>query len=199
MKTMGHGMIRAALAAACALMVTTAASRARAADEEESAAPETKAAAHAKPDMGKQGTVYAGTAVSSSPYVLLGYFPAKDFTIAAGLGLTVNGNGSAASPLTGLKGDANAQVGSDLVLAMAYFVVDKFPFAMGPEIVMTGSMAPGSPFDTVVVAPMWALRVAPWAAPVAIGTDLGMSVAMAHGAKPMASLTTNGLDILFAF
>jgi hypothetical protein len=113
--------------------------------------------------------------------------------------MSINGNGSATSPLTGLKGDSGATVGADLVMAAAYFIVDKFPFAAGPELVVTGSMAPGMPFDTTVVSPMIALRYAPWAAPVAIGTDLGVAIAMVHGEKPTAGLTTNGLDILFAF
>ncbi|MGO8992162.1 MAG: hypothetical protein ACLQVI_02460 [Polyangiaceae bacterium] len=163
-------------------------------------APETK---NAKPTnaklVGPEGAAYAFTSVSASPYILLGYFLAKDFTVAGGLGMSINGNGGASSPLTGLKGDSNANVGADLVLAMAYFVVDKFPFAAGPEVVLTGSMAPGNPFDTTIISPMIALRVAPWAAPVAIGTDIGVAIAMVHGMKPTAGLTTNGLDIIFAF
>ena len=181
-------------------------SRALAADDDETpaskvaVAPETKTAKPEKEkSLGPQGAVYTGASVSATPYILLGWFPAKDFTVAGGLGLSINGNGGASSPLTGLKGDSGATVGSDIVLAMAYFIVDKFPFAAGPEIVVTGSIAPGNPFDTTVVSPMLALRYAPWAAPVAIGTDLGVAIAMVHGAKPTAGLTTNGLDILFAF
>jgi hypothetical protein len=162
-------------------------------------AGETKKPEKEKPSLGPQGALYTAAAVSANPYVLFGWFPAKDFTVAAGLGLSINGNGSALSPLTGLKGDSNANVGSDLVLAAMYFVVDKFPFAMGPEIVVIGSVAPGSPFDMTIVEPMWGLRYAPWNAPIAIGTDVGMSIAMAKGAKPIAGLTTSGLDIVFAF
>jgi hypothetical protein len=172
---------------------------ARAMADDEPAAPETKNAKPTKPLVGPEGAAYAGASVSASPYILLGYFLAKDFTVAGGLGLSINGNGGATSPLTGLKGDSNAMVGSDLVLAMAYFVIDKFPFAMGPEVVVTGSMAPGNPFDTTIVSPMIALRYVPWSAPVAIGTDLGIAIAMVHGEKPTAGLTTNGLDIIFAF
>jgi hypothetical protein len=175
-------------------------SRAYAAEDDTPAAsPEGSKPAKAEKLVGPAGAAYTAASVSATPYILLGYFLAKDFTVAGGLGLAINGNGSATSPLTGLKGDSNATVGADLVLAMAYFIVDKFPFAMGPEIVLTGSMAPGSPFDTTVVSPMVALRYAPWAAPVAIGTDLGVAISMVHGEKPMAGLTTNGLDILFAF
>lgn len=191
--------------ALCLLGSTSLASgTARAADDE--APPEARIAGERpakpekeKPSLGPQGAVYTGASVSATPYILLGYFLAKDFTVAGGLGLAINANGGAKSPLTGLKGDSNATVGSDLVLAMAYFIIDKFPFAMGPELVVTGSIAPGDPFATTVVSPMVALRYAPWAAPVAIGTDLGVAIAMVHGEKPSAGLTTNGLDILFAF
>jgi hypothetical protein len=152
-----------------------------------------------KPSLGPQGALYTAASVSANPYVLFGYFPVKDFTIAAGMGMSINGNGGATSPLTELKGNANANVGADVVLAAMYFVVDKHPFAMGPEVVVVGSVAPGSPFDTTIVEPMWGLRYAPWAAPIAIGTDVGVSIAMVHGAKPVAGLTTSGLDIVFAF
>ena len=198
--TIMNSKTKLAIAIAMGCAALAAPTRAWAQDEDKAAA-ETKPVKviHEKPSMGPEGVAYAGASVSATPYVLLGWFPAKDFTLAAGLGMTINGNGSATSPLTGLKGDSNAQVGSDVVLAAAYFVVDKFPFAMGPEVVFTGSMAPGTAFDTVVVAPMWALRVAPWSAPIALGTNLGVSIAMVHGAKPTANLTTNGLDVLFAF
>jgi hypothetical protein len=185
-----------ALSVAAVLAASLAPSRALAAEDD--AAPETKNAKPVK-TMGPEGVGYTAASVSATPYILLGYFLAKDFTVAGGLGMSINGNGSATSPLTGLKGDSNATVGADLVMAAAYFVVDKFPFAMGPEIVVTGSVAPGRPFDTAVVSPMIALRYAPWAAPVAIGTDLGVAIAMVHGEKPTAGLTTSGLDILFAF
>jgi hypothetical protein len=183
------------LSAALAISSVLAPSVAFAAEDEDKPPPPAKA----EKLVGPEGAAYAGASVSATPYILLGYFLAKDFTVAGGLGMTINANGGATSPLTGLKGDSNANVGADVVLAMAYFIVDKFPFAMGPEVVFTGSVAPGNPFDTAVISPMWALRYAPWAAPVAIGTDLGVAISMVHGEKATAGLTTNGLDIIFAF
>ena len=38
-----------------------------------------------------------------------------------------------------------------------------------------------------------------WKAPIAIGTGLGMSLAFTKGAQPVASLYTQGLDIVYAF
>ena len=76
---------------------------------------------------------------------------------------------------------------------------DVAPFAMGPELNFIGSLSPNYPMTVYVVTPLWALRYAPWKAPIAIGTGLGMSLTFARGEKPMASLATQGLDIVYAF
>lgn len=149
--------------------------------------------------LGPQGAWYTGAAVSSTPAILLGYFPVDHLATTVGLGLEYNANGAPASPLTGIKGTANNHVGADLFLDVIYFVHDKAPFAMGPELNFIGSLAPNYPMSVVVVTPMWALRYAPWKAPVAIGTGLGMSMAFAKNEKPVLGLATQGLDIVYAF
>jgi hypothetical protein len=70
---------------------------------------------------------------------------------------------------------------------------------MGPELNFIGSLSPNYPMTMVIFTPMWALRYAPWKAPIAIGTGVGMSLAFEKGAKPVASLSTQGLDIVYAF
>jgi len=85
------------------------------------------------------------------------------------------------------------------MLDLMYFVHDKAPFAMGPELNLIGSLSPNYPLSVIVFTPMWALRYSPWKAPIAIGTGLGMSLAFARGAKPVANLATQGLDIVYAF
>ena len=70
---------------------------------------------------------------------------------------------------------------------------------MGPELNLIGSLSPNYPLTVVVVTPMWALRYAPWKAPMAIGTGLGAGIAFERGAKPMVNLATQGLDIVYAF
>jgi hypothetical protein len=149
--------------------------------------------------LGPQGAFFTGAAVSTTPALLFGYFPIDHLAMTGGLGLTYNANGSPASPLTGIKGAANNKVGADFMFDMLYFIHDKAPFAMGPELNFIGSLSPNYPLTVVVVTPMWALRYAPWKAPIAIGTGLGMSLAFEKGAKPVASLATQGLDIVYAF
>jgi hypothetical protein len=137
--------------------------------------------------------------VSTTPALLFGYFPIDHLATTVGLGFQYDGNGSPTSPLTGIKGDSNNRIGSDLFLDVLYFVHDVAPFAMGPELNFIGSLSPNYPMTMVIVTPLWALRYAPWKAPIAIGTGLGMSLAFEKGAKPVASLATQGLDIVYAF
>jgi poly(hydroxyalkanoate) depolymerase family esterase len=149
--------------------------------------------------LGPRGTFFTGASVSALPAVLFGYFPVDHLATTIGLGLTYDANGSPTSPLTGIKGAPNNRVGSDAFLDVIYFVHDAAPFAMGPELNFIGSLSPNYPMTAVVVTPMWALRYAPWKAPVAIGTGLGVGFTFERGMKPMASLATQGLDIVYAF
>ncbi|HEY3819243.1 MAG TPA: PHB depolymerase family esterase [Polyangiaceae bacterium] len=149
--------------------------------------------------LGPQGAFYTGAAVSTTPAALLGYFPVDHLATTVGLGFTYDGNGTPTSPLTGIKGATNNRIGSDLFLDVIYFVHDVAPFAMGPELNFIGSLSPNYPMTMVIFTPMWALRYAPWKAPIAIGTGVGMSLAFEKGAKPVASLSTQGLDIVYAF
>jgi poly(hydroxyalkanoate) depolymerase family esterase len=201
-----HGVIAASAVTAMLLASTPA----RAADKNDDIQLDDDAPppAHANPDavklpkpaiLGPQGAFFTGAAVSATPAVLFGYFPVDHFATTVGLGFTYNGNGSPSSPLTDVKGAPNNHVGSDLFLDFIYFVHDRAPFAMGPELNFITSLSPNVPFTEVIVTPMWALRYAPWKAPIAIGTGLGMSIAFTKGAQPVASLATQGLDIVYAF
>lgn len=149
--------------------------------------------------LGPQGAFFTGAAVSTTPALLFGVFPLDHFATTAGFGMTYNANGFPTSPLTGIKGAANNKFGADFMLDAMYFVVDKAPFAMGPELNFIGSLSPNYPLTVTVLTPMWALRYAPWRAPIAIGTGLGCAFAFEKGAKPVASLATQGLDIVYAF
>jgi hypothetical protein len=161
-------------------------------------APTEKPKKH-KASMGPQGAFFTGAAVSSLPAVLLGYFPVDDLATTVGLGFSYNGNGGVISPLTGVKGTANNKIGEDLFLDLIYFVHDQGPFAMGPELNFISSLSPDYAGSTIVLTPMWALRYAPWKAPIAIGTGLGVGFTFTKGAQPVASLATQGLDLVYAF
>jgi hypothetical protein len=152
-----------------------------------------------KASMGPQGAMFTGAAVSSLPAVLFGVFPIDDLATTVGLGFSYNGNGGVISPLTGVKGTANNKIGEDLFLDLIYFVHDQGPFAMGPELNFISSLSPDYAGSTVVLTPMWALRYAPWKAPIAIGTGLGVGFTFTKGAQPVASLATQGLDLVYAF
>jgi MYXO-CTERM domain-containing protein len=161
--------------------------------------PAAKPSSSHPPYLGPQGAWYTGAAVSTTPAALLGYFPVDHLATTVGLGFMYDANGSPTSPLTGIKGDSNNKVGSDLFLDVLYFVHDQAPFAMGPELNFIGSLSPNYPMTAVILTPMWALRYAPWKAPIAIGTGLGVSFTFVRDMKPMASLATQGLDIVYAF
>jgi len=47
----------------------------------------------------------------------------------------------------------NDKVASNLVLAAQYLVIDKLLFAIGPEIFLVGSLAPGKALDYLLVRP----------------------------------------------
>jgi poly(hydroxyalkanoate) depolymerase family esterase len=202
---------RFALAAAATATMLLTSTRARAAtphNDDIQLEDETPPSAPTNPDavklpkgafLGPQGAFFTGAAVSATPAVLFGYFPVDHFATTLGLGFTYNGNGSPSSPLTDVKGAPNNHVGSDLFVDFIYFIHDRAPFAMGPELNFITSLSPNVPFTEVVVTPMWALRYAPWKAPIAIGTGLGMSIAFTKNAQPVASLATQGLDIIYAF
>ncbi|HEY8086211.1 MAG TPA: PHB depolymerase family esterase [Polyangiaceae bacterium] len=197
---------RAVLAAGLGSALLLGAQTARAADDDEVATPppaRDESIAHEKGPkhayMGPQGAFFTGASVSALPAVLFGYFPVDHLATTVGLGFTYDANGSPTSPLTGIKGAPNNKVGSDMFLDVIYFVHDQVPFAMGPELNFIGSLSPNYPMTAVVLTPMWALRYAPWKAPIAIGTGLGVGFTFVKGMKPMASLATQGLDIVYAF
>ena len=199
----GKALVAAALCVgSCTLLHTTLA---RAQDDIPSAdtpPPDEKPSPKPAPKtaiLGAQGTFFVGAAVSSTPAALVGIFPIDHLATTVGLGFTYDGNGTPTSPLTGIKGAGNNRVGSDLFLDVLYFVHDVAPFAMGPELNFIGSLSPNYPMTMVIVTPLWALRYAPWKAPIALGTGIGMSLAFERGAKPVASLATQGLDLVYAF
>jgi len=195
----GKALVAAALCAgSCTLLHATLARAQDDAPSADSPPPGEKPAP--KPAyLGHQGTFFTGAAVSTTPAALFGYFPVDHLATTVGLGFTYDGNGTPTSPLTGIKGASNNRIGSDLFLDVLYFVHDVAPFAMGPELNFIGSLSPNYPMTMVIFTPLWALRYAPWKAPIAIGTGIGMSLAFEKGAKPVASLATQGLDIVYAF
>jgi hypothetical protein len=163
-------------------------------------APPPKAA----PSIGPQGLWYTDGHVSASEsgnFLSLGYFPVKDLTLYGGLGFTYNPNGGQKDMLGAFTATpATDKFSADLVLAAAYFCVDKFPVGMGPEVAILANVAPNTPFSNKVIEAAWALRYAVLPH-VALGTDLGISatfIASPAGVKnPTISTLAFGLHIIY--
>jgi hypothetical protein len=156
------------------------------------------------PSIGPKGLWYTDGHVSASEsqnFLSLGYFPAKDFTLYGGLGFTYNPNGSQKDALGAFTSTpATDKFSADLVLAAAYFCVDKFPVGMGPEVAILANVAPNTPFSNKVIEAAWALRYAVLPH-LALGTDLGISatfIASPAGVKnPTISTLAFGLHVIY--
>lgn len=188
---------------ACAMALSSSVAFA---DDDPDPAPAAPAAPPAKaaPSIGPKGLLYTDGHVSASEsgnFVSLGYFPVKDLTVYGGLGFTYNPNGEQKDALGAFTATpANDKLSADLVLAAAYFCVDKFPVGMGPEVAVLANLAPNSPFSNKVIEAAWALRYAVLPH-VALGTDLGISatfIGSPGGVKnPTISTLAFGLHIIY--
>jgi len=145
------------------------------------------------PPVLKQG--YAGVlgGVNDSPFLLGAIAPIDHMLIGAGLSLNYSGYGQKDAAGNVL----NDKVASNLALAVQYMVVDKSPFAMGPEIFLVGSLAPGKAFDYLLVRPGWGFWYTPWSAPIAIGSALAVEITVPtqSGQKLTLGALTPGLRL----
>ena len=154
--------------------------------------------------IGPKGLWYTDghvSAAESQNFLSLGYFPVKDFTLYGGLGFTYNPNGGQKDALGAFTSTpATDKFSGDLVLAAAYFCVDKFPVGMGPEVAILGNIAPNTPFSNTVVEVAWALRYAVLPH-LALGTDLGISATFiespANVKNPTISTLAFGLHVIY--
>ena len=152
----------------------------------------------------KAGLIYTDSHLTScavrGTFLAVGWFPANDFTIYAGLGPDLQPERWREAIALGAGGTMSDKVGSDLVLAAGYFVIDnpKRNIYMGPELVWITNIRPMSFADVSVVEAAWAIRYGIPHTPIAIGTDLGVTVTTAYGVKgPMISTAPFGLHIVF--
>jgi len=151
---------------------------------------------HAHPIL-KAGLVGVLGGANDSPFIIGAVVPTDHVLLGAGLSFDYNGNG-----LTDTAGNTSRdKVASNLVLAAQYMVVDRSPFAMGPELFMVGSLAPGSAFDYLLLRPAWAFWYCPWHGPIAIGSALAVEIQVPtqSGRKPILELLTPGLRLGYIF
>jgi hypothetical protein len=119
--------------------------------------------------------------------------------------LTLAGNsGSVLFAIGGiLKYDGNVAEGMDktsasAVLDLGYMVHNRFPFAMGPEVVFIPELAPKG-FGTNVVQAGWAFWYAPWNIPAVIGTAAFVNIVLPDGGKAVITTVTPAVRIVFGF
>jgi len=149
------------------------------------------------PPILKQG--YAGVVggVNDSPFLLGAITPIDHMLVGGGLSFDYSGYGQKDAAGNAL----NDKVASNLSFAIQYMVLDKSPFAMGPEIFLVGSLAPGKAFDYLLVRPGWGFWYMPWNAPIAIGSALAVEITVPtqSGQKANIRSLTPGLRLGYIF
>ncbi len=113
--------------------------------------------------------------------------------LAVGLAYEHNGNG--------LAPGATDKDAAALILSAAYMIVNSRAagLAMGPELDLTSTLAPGSAFDNNDFRVGWAFWYAPWKAPIAIGTAAQISFVSNKGQSAVIRLVEPSVRIVFAF
>jgi len=149
------------------------------------------------PPILKAGLTGVLGGANDSPFIIGAVVPTDHVLLGAGLSFDYNGHG-----LTDAAGNTSRdKVASNLVLAAQYMVVDRSPFAMGPELFMVGSLAPGSAFEHLLLRPAWAFWYCPWHGPIAVGSALAVEIQVPtqSGQKPILNLLTPGLRLGYIF
>ncbi len=138
-----------------------------------------------EPIMFRQGLFGLLGGVSATPSVLAAATVADHTFVGIGGSFTWNGNGSSDGNLsTGANpptATVNNKFNSNLILAVQYMVIDKLPFAIGPEITMVGSLAPERVFTTLIFEPGVAFWYAPFRAPLVLGSALDAEIITQNG------------------
>lgn len=116
--------------------------------------------------------------------------------ILAAIGLAFEHNGNGLAPPVVTDKDAAA-----VILSAAYMIVNsrQIGLAMGPEVDLTSTLAPGSAFDNNDLKLGWAFWYAPWKAPIAIGSAALVDFAFAKGQSAVIKLVEPSVRIVFGF
>jgi hypothetical protein len=141
-----------------------------------------------------EGTHFAIAAAFNADTPALLLAPAFGPVLAA-VGLAYEHNGNGLAPGVTDK-DAAA-----LILSAAYMIVNSraIGLAMGPELDLTSTLAPGSAFDNNDFRVGWAFWYAPWKAPIAIGTAAQVAFVSNKGQSAVIRLVTPAVRIVFGF
>ncbi len=170
-----------------------------------------------EPIMFRQGLFGVLGAVNDSPTVLPAMTVADHFFVGVGLQFAWNDNTSATGGLASASnppctvatattpsscpGGAH-KFNSNLVVAGEYMIIDKLPFALGPELTVLGSLAPDRVFTTLVFEPGIAFWYAPFRAPLVLGSAIDAEIITQNGptaAKAQVTILTPGLRLGYIF
>lgn len=130
------------------------------------------------------GHVFALGFASQWPAALVAFSTPYDLAIGVGGSFGYNGDNQPGTT-DKVKAGVNAWV--------HYFVINKAPFAMGPEILYSGALTPGDAFNTNTVQPGWAFWYGPWQAPILIGAGWGAAIGFGKGIPTTVDLNTAAL------
>jgi len=135
--------------------------------------------------------------VSDSPAIAIGATIFDD--LFAGVGLTFSYDGAGQPNSEGARTSNNTSSG--LTVVAQYMVFDHHPFAMGPELFVTGSLAPGKAFAFLQLQPGWSFWYSPFKAPIAIGSalDVQIQVPRSRDQSWVFNLITPGLRFGYIF
>ncbi len=155
-----------------------------------------------EPIMFRQGLFGVLGAVSNSPTVLPAMTVADHFFVGVGLQFQWNDNGSADGSFSTGANPGDKKFNSNLVVAGEYMLIDKLPFAIGPELTMVGSLAPDRVFTTLIFEPGIAFWYAPFRAPLVLGSAVDAEIITQNGptaAKAQVTILTPGLRLGYIF
>lgn len=123
---------------------------------------------------------------STLPAVLFAYVPSYAFVLGGGLGFVYDANG-----IPGPTGPTPDRFSGNIILLAEYMVINEGPFAFGPEVFFTGSIAPGGFLSRKSISPGICWWYAPWwNSPVLIGGAWHAKVDIIHGLGTIVSLQT---------
>ena len=156
----------------------------------------------AEPIMFRSGLFGVLGAVSNSPTVLPAVTIADHAFVGVGIQFQWNLNGSADGSFSTGANPGDKHVNANLVVAGEYMVIDKLPFALGPEITVLGSLAPDRVFTQLTFLPGVAFWYAPFRAPLVLGSAVDAEIVTFNGPlAPKAQITvlTPGLRLGYIF
>jgi hypothetical protein len=165
-----------------------------------------------EPIMFRKGLFGVLGGVNDSPFILPAATVADHFFVGLGASFAWNDNGSANG---GLLSAANPpcttaaacpggvhKFSGMMDIALQYMLIDKLPFAIGPEIQVIGSIAPDRFWSTIIFQPGVAFWYAPFRAPFVLGGALDAQIITFNGtgaAKAEVTILTPGLRLGYIF